>query len=71
LGLGAVWAVADRVEETLCIPLDPATRYYQEPAGPVARLQKRLENGQAKTDFALNQDRLTTLLRQLDTDIAS
>ena len=44
----------------------PAIRYYQEPADPVARLEKRLENGQAKLDFGLNQRGLTTLLRQLD-----
>lgn len=72
MGLGAVWAVADRLEENSCVPLNhPTIRYYQDPAGPVARLKKRLENRQAKPDFALNQDHLTTLLRQLDIDIDS
>src|SRR6516162_3625101 len=72
LGLGAVWAVADRLEDTFYVPLDhPAIRYYQEPADPVARLQKRLENGQARLDFAPNRGYLTTLLRELDINIDS
>jgi hypothetical protein len=72
LGLGAVWAAADRLEDTFYVPLDhPAIRYYQEPADPVARLQKRLENGQAKLDFAPNRGYLNTLLRQLDINIDS
>jgi hypothetical protein len=72
LGLGAVWAAADRLEDTFYVPLDhPAIRYYQEPADPVARLQKRLENGQAKLDFAPNRGYLNTLLRQLEISIDS
>jgi hypothetical protein len=72
VGLGAVWAVADRLEDTFYVPLDhPAIRYYQEPADPVARLQKRLENGQARLDFAPDWGYLTTLLRQLDINIDS
>ena len=65
--LGGSVAVAGRLEDTLYVPLDhPAIRYYQKPADPVARLEKRLENSQAKLDFGLNQRDLTTLLRQLD-----
>jgi hypothetical protein len=72
LGLGTVWAVTGRLEDTFYIPLDyPAFRYYQEPADPVSRLDKQLENGQAKVDFVPNQAFLTTLLRQLDIDIES
>jgi hypothetical protein len=72
LGLGAGWAAADRLEDTFYVPLDhPAIRYYQEPADPVARLQKRLENGQARLDFAPNRGYLTTLLRELDINIDS
>jgi hypothetical protein len=72
LGLGTVWAVADRLEDTFYVPLDhPAIRYYQEPADPVARLQKRLENGQARLDFAPDRGYLTTLLRELDINIDS
>ena len=37
----------------------------------VLRLQKQLENGQAKLDFAPDRGYLTTLLRQLDIDIDS
>ena len=70
--MGAVWAVADRLEDTFYVPLDhPAIRYYQEPADPVARLQKRLKNGQARLDFAPDRGYLTTLLRELDINIDS
>ena len=51
---GAGWAVADRLEETLYVPLDhPAIRYDQDPADdPVARLDKRLRAGQSKLAYA-------------------
>jgi len=54
------------------MPLDHAAiRHYQEPADPVARLQKQLESGQTRLDFVLNRGHLTTLLRQLDISIDS
>lgn len=49
------WAQADRLEDTLYIPLDnPAIRYTQAPDDRVARLERRLESGQAKLDYAGN-----------------
>ena len=50
---GATWLLADRLEDTLYVPLDhPAIQYAKAPDDPVARLEKRLESGQAKLDFA-------------------
>src|SRR5262245_32959081 len=47
------WAQGERLEDTLYIPLDsPAIRYTQDPNDPVARLEKRLEAGEAKLDYA-------------------
>ncbi len=54
LALGG-WLLADRLEDTLYIPLDhPAIRYYQQPSDPVAVLGKQLESGAVKLDFAPN-----------------
>jgi hypothetical protein len=71
--LFAVWASADRLEDTLYIPLDhPAIQYSQQPTDPVARLAKRLESGQAKLDYAPNGwGYLPSLLQQLDVHIDS
>src|SRR5215469_14634525 len=70
--LGSGWALADRLEDTFYVPLDhPAIRYYQEPADPVARLQKRLEGGQTKLDFAPNRGYLPAMLKELDINIDS
>ena len=72
MGLGVVWAEADRLKDTFNVRLGyPAFQYYQEPADPAARLENQLENGQAKIDSAPNQEFLTTLLSQLDIDIES
>ena len=62
------WAFADRLEDTLYIPLDhPAIQYYQQPSDPVARLAKRITSGQAKLDFAPNGwGYLPSLLKLLD-----
>ena len=47
------WGQGERLEDTLYIPLDsPAIRYTQEPSDPVARLEKRIESGEAKLDYA-------------------
>jgi hypothetical protein len=49
------WLLADRLEDTLYIPLDhPAIRYYQQPSDPVAALGKQLESGVVKLDFSPN-----------------
>jgi hypothetical protein len=54
--LAATWVLADRLEDTFYIPLDnPAIRYAQPTTeDPVARLEKRIESGQIKLDFAPN-----------------
>jgi hypothetical protein len=64
----AGWALADRLEDTLYIPLDhPAIQYYQHPNDAVARLEKRIESGQVKLDYAPNGlGYLPALLRALD-----
>ncbi|HLI82854.1 MAG TPA: hypothetical protein VKV17_03000 [Bryobacteraceae bacterium] len=67
------WALADRLEDTLYIPLDhPAIQYYQQPHDAVARLEKRLESGQVKLDYAPHGwGYLPALLRELDIHIDS
>src|SRR5579872_608867 len=61
------WAQAERLEDTLYIPLDsPAIRYTQDPNDPVARLEKRLERGEAKLEYASeNLGYLPSVLRRL------
>ena len=72
VALGSAWALADRLEDTFYVPLDhPAISYYQEPADRVAKLQKRLESGRAKLDFAPNWGYLPALLKELDINIDS
>ena len=64
----AAWALADRLEDTLYVPLDdPAIQYSQAPNDPVARLEKRLESRAATLDFAPNGwGYLPAVLKQLD-----
>jgi hypothetical protein len=66
--VAATWALADRLEDTLYVPLDhPAIQYAQAPNDPVARLEKRLESGAAKLDFAPNGwGYLSAVLKQLN-----
>jgi hypothetical protein len=69
----AGWALADRLEDTLYVPLDhPAIQYYQQPNDAVARLEKRIESGQAKLDYAPNGwGYLPALLRELNINVDS
>ena len=69
----ASWAIADRLEDTLYIPLDqPAIRYHQQPSDPVARLSRRLASGEAKLSYAPDGwGYLPSLLKQLDINIDS
>src|SRR5215467_3621986 len=63
------WAVAQQLEDTFYIPLDdPAIRYGERPVDdPVARLQHRLETGQAKLEVASNGwGYLPSVLKLLD-----
>jgi hypothetical protein len=65
---GATWLIAQELEDTFYIPLDdPAIQYGQRPVtDPVARLQQRLESGQAKLEVAANGGGyLPSVLKQL------
>src|ERR1700732_4353174 len=60
--------LASQLEDTFYIPLDdPAIQYGQRPANdPVARLQQRLEGGQARLEVAANDwGYLPSVLKQL------
>src|SRR5271169_6203748 len=70
----AAWALADRLEDTFSLPLDHPAIQYSQRAGndPVARLDKQLESGQAKLDYAPNGwGYLPALLKQLGINIDS
>ena len=67
-GSGVTWALAQQLEDTFYIPLDdPAIQYGERPANdPVARLEQRLESGQAKLEVASNGwGYLPSVLKQL------
>ena len=66
---GVTWLVAQQLEDTFYIPLDdPAIQYGQRPVDdPVARLEQRMEKGQAKLEVAPNGwGYLPSVLKQLD-----
>ncbi len=67
------WSQSERLEDTLYIPLDsPAIRYTQQPNDPVERLEKRLESGQAKLEYAPNgTGYLASILRELGINVDS
>jgi len=63
----ATWLFADRLEDTIFIPLDhPAIQYAGVTTDPVGRLAERLESRQATLDYAPNGlGYLPALLREL------
>src|SRR5689334_23359030 len=66
---GAGWLLAEQLEETFYVPLEhPAIRYAVLAANdPLAQLDKKLESGQVKLDYAPNGlGYLPALLKQLD-----
>jgi hypothetical protein len=68
------WLLADALEDTLYIPLDhPAIQYSKGPENdPVGRLDKQLESGKAKLDYAPNGwGYLPALLKQLGVNVDS
>ena len=73
LAAGATWALADRLEDTFYVPLDhPAIGYARPANDPVARLEKRLESGQAKLTYSADgRGYLASLLQQLDIHVDS
>jgi hypothetical protein len=63
---GATWLLADRLEDTFFIALDhPAIQYAGATADPVGSLDKRLESGQLKLDYAPTGGYLAALLKEL------
>ena len=76
-GLAALAAsavlLADRLEDTFYVPLDdPAIQYAGPSTDPIARLEKQLESGQAKLDYAPNGwGYLPAILKKLDINIDS
>jgi hypothetical protein len=65
--------LAERLEDTFYVPLDdPAIQYAGPASDPIARLEKQLEIGKAKLDFAPNGwGYLPSVLKQLDINIDS
>jgi hypothetical protein len=71
--LPATLALAAHIEEITILPNDhPAIQYAQTPPDdPVARLQKRIENGEVKLDYSRESGYLTALLKQFGLNIDS
>lgn len=66
--------MAESLEDTIYIPLDhPAIQYSQAPSNdPVALLEKKLESGKVKLDYAPNGwGYLPSILKQLDINVDS
>jgi hypothetical protein len=65
--------LAERLEDTFYVPLDdPAIQYAGLASDPIARLEKQLESGQAKLDYAPNGwGYLPAVLKKLDISIDS
>ncbi|MGP0071190.1 MAG: hypothetical protein ACLPWF_04565 [Bryobacteraceae bacterium] len=72
LAAGVV-ALADRLEDTFYVPLDdPAIQYAAPASDTIARLEKQLESGKAKLDYAPNGlGYLPAVLKALDINIDS
>lgn len=69
-----MWVAAERLEDTFYIPLDhPAIQYSGRPVDdPVAHLEKRLESGNVKLEFAPNGwGYLPAVLQQLGINVDS
>ncbi|HUA19300.1 MAG TPA: hypothetical protein VMB25_11195 [Bryobacteraceae bacterium] len=73
LAAGAIWLCAERLEDTFYVPLDDPAIQYAGPTGdPVARLEQRLEAGQAHLDFSPDRGGyLASVLQQLNVPIDS
>jgi hypothetical protein len=74
-GLTVLSAVllAERLEDTFYVPLDdPAIQYAGPVSDPVSRLEKQIESGQTKLDYAPNGwSYLPAILKRLDINIDS
>src|SRR4051812_15956060 len=66
------WLLADRLEDTIFIPLDhPAIQYAAETTNPVARLAKRLDSGQVNLEYSPVGGYLAALLKELAINVDS
>src|SRR5690348_15364842 len=68
IAVGAMWAVADTLEDTFYVPLDDPAIQYGKPAAndPVAKLDRDLASGKAKLDYASDgRGYLASVLKQL------
>src|SRR3984957_14860557 len=65
--------LADRLEDTFYVPLDdPAIQYAGPVSDPVARVEKQLESGKIKLDYATNGwGYLPAVLKQLNINVDS
>ena len=72
--IATTWVLADRLEDKFFIPLDhPAIQYASETGGdPVARLAKKINDGQTELDYASRGlGYLPGLLKELDINVDS
>jgi hypothetical protein len=71
--VAGVAALADRLEDTFYVPLDdPAIQYAAPASDAVAHLEKQLESGKVKLDYAPNGlGYLPAILKQLNISIDS
>jgi hypothetical protein len=71
--LGATWAAAAHIEDITYLPNDhPAIRYaQQQPDDAVARLSKRIENGEVKLNYVPGWGYLPALLKQFGLNVDS
>src|SRR5271154_6270861 len=71
--LVACVVLADRLEDTFYVPLDdPAIQYAGPVSDPIAQLEKQLESGKTKLDYAPNGwGYLPAILKNLDINIDS
>jgi hypothetical protein len=69
----AMWAWAERLEDTLYVPLDhPAIQYAKQSSDPVNLLDRKLAAGQVKLDYApVSGGYLASVLKQLGVNVDS
>ena len=69
---GSTWAIAAGIDDTILLSNDnPAIQYQQPPNDPVARLAKKLEDGQVKLDYTNGFSYLPALLKYFGMNVDS
>ena len=71
--VSASWLLADRLEDTIFIPLDhPAIQYAERaPNDAVARLEERLDDGKTKLNYSPAGGYLASVLKELNVPVDS